>query len=276
MRHWRLIRGADGSRLDPAPGHVNMAVDHALLESVQRGGAPVLRLYRWQPACLSFGRNQHARQTYDAGDIAAAGLDVVRRPTGGLAVLHDQELTYCVLAPLDLMGGPRNAYHAINAALVAGLCELGVAAELATGGGRRDPRRMSAHPCFHAPAAGEVTVAGRKLVGSAQRCEQGCLLQHGSILLSGSQRRVAALARVPAPAGASGAATETPALEGSVALADLLGAAPHAGDVALALQRGFEGAFGIRLAPAPLEADELARADTHAFHYGDPEWTWRL
>lgn len=254
-----------------------MAVDHALLESVRRGGAPVLRLYRWQPACLSFGRNQHARDSYDPDAIAAQGVDVVRRPTGGLAVLHDQELTYCVLAPLEPLRGPRNAYHAINAALVAALRILGLPAELAGTGGRRDPRRMTLDPCFHAPAEGEVTAAGRKLVGSAQRCENGALLQHGSILLAGSQTRVVAFThRVPAATPPSGHVRAAPEVDGSISLAELMGADPDVEDVARAVRRGFEGSFGICLAPAELEADERARTDALALQYADPEWTWRL
>jgi lipoyl(octanoyl) transferase len=254
-----------------------MAVDHALLESVRRGGAPVLRLYRWHPACLSFGRNQHTRHSYDADAIAAHGIDVVRRPTGGLAVLHDQELTYCVLAPLEPFRGPRNAYHAINAALVTGLRTLGLPAELAGSGGRRDPRRMTMDPCFLAPAEGEVIASGRKLVGSAQRCENGALLQHGSILLAGSQTRVTAFThRVPALAQPSGDARAATDVDGSITVAELMGAEPDVGDVASAVRRGFEGSFGICLAPAELEVDERARTDALALQYADPEWTWRL
>ena len=85
---WRLIDTA------PAPGAWNMAVDEALMERVRGGGAPVLRFYRWEPACLSLGRNQPATGAYDAAAIAARGVDVVRRPTGGRAVLHHRELTY--------------------------------------------------------------------------------------------------------------------------------------------------------------------------------------
>jgi lipoyl(octanoyl) transferase len=184
---WRLILHFR----EPAPGARNMAVDHALLHSVQQGSPPVLRLYAWQPACLSFGRNQHAAGTYDEARIRAAGIDIVRRPTGGLAVLHDRELTYTVAAPAEPLGGPRAAYCLINEALVDALRRLGVPAAVAVARHAPNPILDTAAPCFQAPAPGEVEVAGRKLVGSAQRCERRVLLQHGSILLDGSQADVA-------------------------------------------------------------------------------------
>src|SRR3954451_18997918 len=103
---WRMID------TPPAPGAWNMAVDEALAASVADGGVPVLRFYRWEPACLSLGRNQPARGRYDLAALAAAGVDVVRRPTGGRAVLHRRELTYSAAAPVALLGPPRHAYAA--------------------------------------------------------------------------------------------------------------------------------------------------------------------
>src|SRR5215213_2662474 len=107
VRRWRLLD------TPPAPGAWNMAVDEALAESVRRGGAPVLRVYRWSPPCLSLGRNQPARGRYRLDALAARGIDVVRRPTGGRAVLHDRELTYAAALPEALFGGPRPAYAAV-------------------------------------------------------------------------------------------------------------------------------------------------------------------
>lgn len=123
--HWRLIVDA-GPRL----GVENMAIDRALLESVKAGGRPSLRFYRWSPPCLSLGRNQPASPAL--GEAAARrGIDVVRRPTGGAAVLHDHELTYSVAVPVGGLGSPRETYRALNRALVAGLRRLGVAAAVA-------------------------------------------------------------------------------------------------------------------------------------------------
>ena len=203
-RTWRL----SGS-LECADGATNMAVDAALLEAVRDGAPAALRLYRWDPPTLSFGRNQPAAGLYDEAAARDRGIAFVRRPTGGQAVLHADELTYAVVAPVADIGRPREAYRRINEALVAGLGRLGVAAEVA-GGTRTGPdthacagenRAGGSHThahthrgavdwakaCFRDPAEGEGVVVGRKLVGSAQRCEGRVILQHGSILVSGSQ-----------------------------------------------------------------------------------------
>ncbi|HEX5725859.1 MAG TPA: hypothetical protein VFX98_10370, partial [Longimicrobiaceae bacterium] len=108
---WRLLD------TPPAPGAWNMAVDEALAETVREGDPPVLRFYRWEPACLSLGRNQPARGRYDLDALRRRGLDVVRRPTGGRAVLHHRELTYSVAVADGALGTPRQAYAAVNRAL---------------------------------------------------------------------------------------------------------------------------------------------------------------
>src|SRR5438046_6862855 len=176
-------------------GAENMAIDAALLDRANGTGLSFLRLYRFDPPCLSLGRNEPAAR-YDRAAIARRGLDVVRRPTGGRAVWHEHEVTYAVAAPIATFGGLRGAYHAIHARLAAALHTLGVAATLA-------PDRLTARPpdrrgsCFAAPVGGEVLVGGRKLVGSAQVCEGRAFLQHGSILLAGSQEVVRLGSREP-------------------------------------------------------------------------------
>jgi lipoyl(octanoyl) transferase len=282
-RGWRLILGAGTDDLQAASGALNMAVDQALLESVQEGSRPALRLYLWQPACLSFGRNQLARGLYDPARARAAGIEIVRRPTGGLAVLHDQELTYSVAAPLRLFGGPRAAYAAINRALVDGLRTLGVPAALAPTGPRREPFAAAAEPCFYAAATGEVVAHGHKLVGSAQRAERGTLLQHGSILLDGTQADVLRLLVVPegaerprkpsfngaAPASGAGAGG------GSITLRELLGSVPSRDALVRGIMAGFLGLCGTRLAPETLARGEGARVAVLEDHYRAATWTWR-
>jgi lipoate-protein ligase A len=295
---WRLIIGdgdvAPGALVPPPlPGIRNMAIDQALFESVQGGSPPALRLYRWRPACLSFGRNQRARGIYDPASARRDGIDVVRRPTGGLAVLHDGELTYAVLAPAALLGGARAGYVAINEALVAALRALGAPAALGAGTATHVPSPDALHPCFERPAPGEVVAAGRKLVGSAQRVEGRTILQHGSILCSGDQDAVLRLqygaggaaaagrAGLPlAPArGAAGpqAGPAAPALRqrGEVTLAELLGTAPDWATLAGALRRAFDARFGIALAPAALFDAERARAAVLEEQFGSDDWTWR-
>lgn len=268
MRHtseprpaWRLVD------TPPAPGAWNMAVDEALAESVRDGGAPVLRVYRWRPACLSLGRNQPARGRYDAAALAARGIDVVRRPTGGRAVLHDRELTYAAALPDGALGGPRETYAALNRALVAGLRRLGVPAALQPRtGGRAPPPSLA--PCFDQPVEGEVVAAGRKLVGSAQRRFEGVLLQHGSLLIDDDQSAVAALVTDPSPTEDAGGAPAS--------LVSLLGAAPEWEALVDALAAGWEEALGVTLDRDALTEAEEARAETLAERYASPAWTWHL
>jgi len=254
---WRLIDTA------PAPGAWNMAVDEALAASVAAGGDPVLRFYRWEPACLSLGRNQPARGRYDLEALAAAGIDVVRRPTGGRAVLHRRELTYSVAAPEAMFGGPRQAYAAINRALVAGLRRLGAAAELQPPGGRAPPPSLA--PCFAEPVEGEVVAGGRKLVGSAQRRLGGTLLQHGSLPLHDDQSLVATFV-----VGGDPAAAEAP----PAALVEVLGREPAWPELTAALAAGWEDALGAVLAPSELSAEEREAAGAAMERYAGPAWTW--
>ncbi|MGE5801117.1 MAG: biotin/lipoate A/B protein ligase family protein [Gemmatimonadota bacterium] len=156
-----------------------MKTDEALLEEVLRSGRAFLRLYRWDPATLSIGRNQH---------VVYEGVPVVRRPTGGAAVWHDDEVTYAVAAPIAIFGSLRRAYREIHARLASALRTLGVDARLADAPAVRPSDRPAA--CFAAPAGGEILVGGRKLVGSAQVRKRDAFLQHGSVLLDGSQEIV--------------------------------------------------------------------------------------
>ncbi|HSR42176.1 MAG TPA: hypothetical protein VLL48_08395, partial [Longimicrobiales bacterium] len=158
-----------------------MAADHALARDLPSDQA-VLRLYGWSGPTLSLGRNEPARGRYDPDLARRLGVALVRRPTGGRAVLHHREVTYAVAAPVAPFGGLRSAYRAINAALVRGLARLGVPAGLAGSDAAGGGLAPDAGACFRAPAPGEVVVGGRKLVGSAQVRFGGTLLQHGSIL----------------------------------------------------------------------------------------------
>src|SRR5437660_12657748 len=117
--HSRRIEGASRS------GAENMALDQALLDEAERTGRTFLRLYRFDPPCISFGRNEPARERYDAGAIARLACDVVRRPTGGRAVWHEHEVTYAVAAPVAAFGSLRDAYREIHQRLAAALQALG-------------------------------------------------------------------------------------------------------------------------------------------------------
>jgi lipoyl(octanoyl) transferase len=270
---WRLLLGV-GDGLCGAEGAHNMAVDAALLASVRAGGAPVVRFYRWAPSCLSFGRNQPAAGLYDRHRAAARRLDFVRRPTGGQAVLHDDEITYAVVAPVAVLGRPRDAYRRINAALVVGLRALGVVAEVAPppvpmpGRAARAGTDWAA-ACFRRPESGEVVAGGRKLVGSAQRTEGRTILQHGSLLLGGSQAAAEELLVGTGSqlAGAMSAAWTTLDAE--------LGERPPDPVLIAALTRGFEGLTGTSLAPAGLNEGEVLAARRLRERFASEAWTWR-
>jgi len=232
-------------------GAANMAIDASLLAKAARTGHAFLRLYRFDPPCLSLGRNEPTAH-YDRSAIARRGLDVVRRPTGGRAVWHEHEVTYAVAAPIATFGSLRAAYQAIHGRLAAALHRLGVVAALAP----ECPRPPgSPGSCFAAPVGGEVLVEGRKLVGSAQVREGRAFLQHGSILLAGSQEMLRLVS------GERGAGS------GETTLAAVLGRPVSFEEVADAVT----GAWGDEWTPiAPCRPLPFSTAV-----FSDSAWTWR-
>jgi lipoate-protein ligase A len=267
IARWRHIH--DGAR----PGALNMALDEAMARSVE-GGAAVLRTYAWTRPTVSFGRNEPARGLWSEQVAAAMGLDFVRRPTGGRVVLHDTEVTYTVLLSARETGGPRQAYDRINSALAEAMRGLGAGVDSVGSIGRPKSSDTSpaeelralpldAGPCFQSPAAGEVVAGGRKLIGSAQARVGGTLLQHGSIILSGDQSRLAAL-------NPDAAGFERPAT-----LEELIGPVDFdtvARSVAMAMEAEFGGAW----TDSDVRSEELHAAGVLVdARYGQPEWTWR-
>jgi lipoate-protein ligase A len=178
------------------PGAHHMARDDALRHHFRPGrDRPILCLYSWRPACLTIGYSQPIA-SIDLVACRVAGIEVVRRPTGGRAVLHDGELTYSLIAAIDdptIGGSITTSYRRISLGLLAGLAALGVAARLAPGepGGDLAARRSGA--CFAAATRHEIVWQGRKLVGSAQARRHGVLLQHGSLPLTASRQSLAGL-----------------------------------------------------------------------------------
>ena len=178
MPTWRLIRST------PQNAFVNMAVDEAIFKSVAEGNSPpTLRFYTWDPPAVSVGYFQDPGKDVDIPACRGMGIDVVRRMTGGRAVLHDQELTYSLICrdddplfPGDIMG----TYKVISSCLVRGLNSLGIDASLTPVVKKSDAEGPSA--CFSSPSHYEITVSGKKLVGSAQRRGDGVFIQHGSVL----------------------------------------------------------------------------------------------
>lgn len=240
-------------------GARNMARDHALALSVTEGRG-VVRFYGWRAPTLSLGRNEPARGRFDVEGLAREGIEVVRRPTGGRAVLHHREVTYAVCVPLRALGGPRAAYHRINRGLVAGLRELGVAASLS--GDEAAVLPPDAGPCFRAPAPGEVTARGRKLVGSAQARLGGALLQHGSLLVHDDQHRLDELR------GEVGAAAP-----GAVALEEVVDPLPATDSIRAALASGLARELGGDWTPDPGGATFVPASP--AFRRVEEEWLGR-
>ena len=231
-----------------------MARDVAILEAVSEGASPpTLRLYGWNPPCLTLGRHQRT----DAADLdfcRAEGIDVVRRPTGGRALLHHLELTYAVIAPLGVVPLPRalqEAYSRICGALVCAMRILGVGAVL-TGGevNLQLPGPRTAIPCFEAPAGGEVVVAGRKLIGSAMRAHSGTILQHGAILLDWDSRL---------QAGSMGLADDSSLRPHVTTLNHELDLLPNRSELDRTLVQAFADELEIAFEQGPLTADETDR-----------------
>jgi lipoyl(octanoyl) transferase len=248
------------------PGWANMAIDQALLDRAERLGENWLRLYTWQPHCLSFGRHEPATRRYDLERIAALDIDTVRRPTGGRAVWHGHELTYAVAAPSPRFGTLQEAYLEIHDMIAHGLERLGIDALLAS---RCRSVPLDAGACFSQPAGGEVLVSGRKVVGSAQLRQGGALLQHGSILLADNQRMVRELMTGPGLADALSspqdtAGTDSPLLGRLVTLTELAEGIAHA-----AAARWRCAWNRVTAAGEVIEA-----ASRHYARFRSPAWTW--
>lgn len=245
----------------PRPGWANMAIDQSLLDRVERTGELWLRLYGWAPHCLSFGRHEPAARRYDATRIAALGLDVVRRPTGGRAVWHARGLTYAFAGPSGTLGSLREAYLEIHRMLLDALRALGAPAALAPAPAGRSPG-VDAGACFAGAVGGEIVVGGRKVVGSAQLRQGGALLQHGSILLEDDQSMVSRVTRGAAPP------------DQAAALAWVLGAMPPEGDLVEAIAESAAQTWGVGWGRRP-PADEVeGAAARHAERFQSPAWTW--
>ncbi|MEK6597651.1 MAG: hypothetical protein AABY91_04900 [Gemmatimonadota bacterium] len=234
-----------------------MAIDRALLDLAIAEGSCLLRLYRWEPHCLSFGRHEPVLKRYGRERIEALGVDCVRRPTGGRAVWHARELTYAVAAP-NSFGSLPAAYQRIHEMLGNAVRGLGAPVTLAAPPGRIPTPSDGA--CFAAPVGGELLVAGRKVLGSAQVRGDGGLLQHGALLLGDDQRMVHQLAgseTLPAP--------EAP-------LSTLLGRRVEFAEAAAAIRDAAAG-WSDTWEPIDQRAVE-AGAEAYQAQFKSDAWTW--
>jgi lipoyl(octanoyl) transferase len=237
---WRL--------LDHGPGSPrwNMAVDRALWRShAEAGGPPTLRFYQWSQFTLSLGAAQKLPRRLSPERLQALGLAVVRRPTGGRAVLHGGDLTYAVVAG-EQEGFPSSVtlvYRRLCRALQAGLARLGL--EVVPGA----PRNLNNDSvnCFAGVAGGDLSWQGKKLVGSAQVWQGRTFLQHGAILLNSQEKTWRLLL------GAADCDINPP----MTSLAEILGLSPSLSDLKTALLQGFQEELGLSFRAGDLTPWEL-------------------
>ncbi|MBL8133714.1 MAG: lipoate--protein ligase family protein [Anaerolineae bacterium] len=269
MEQWRLIVDV------PAAGARNMAVDHAILEAVIAGTAsPTLRFYQWHPACLSLGYGQHAHEV-DLARLTAHRFGVVRRPTGGQAVLHADELTYSIALPDShplAQGSIVESYRRLSDGLIAGLKALGIAV-------RAEPRQqrissISPVVCFESTSDYEITCNGRKLVGSAQMRKRGGVLQHGSLPLVGDAARICEVLRYDTETARQDARKSV--LDRATTLEAETHTAPLFYQVAETLAEALAAAYEVLFVRRVLDEDEHARAIVLEDQiYGSDSWTFR-
>lgn len=269
--HWRLITD------EAAPGSWNMAVDEALMENVGQGSSlPILRLYRWSPACLSLGYSQSVQEA-DKARLQSFGWDLVRRPTGGRAILHTDELTYAVIAPAQhplMTGGVLASYRQLSAALIAGLQILGLGIEVA-------PQKHPTQPkdalpvCFEVPSSFEITFQKRKIVGSAQMRRANVVLQHGAIPINGDITRICQVLTFPDEQ--TRCSTIARVRQRAVTIAAALQRIVSWNDVAQALQLGFHNQLLITFSKDELRPGESELAKKLQIEkYTHTSWTDRV
>lgn len=247
MDHARLIDHP------AAAGDWNMAVDQFLLETTRDTGQPVLRFYRWNPATLSLGYFQMTaeRQAHEPSRNCA----MVRRATGGGAILHDRELTYslCISGRDPLARARLELYAKVHRAVIAALAEWNIRAELFEGNERASETRQAAFLCFQRRTRGDIVLKGSKIVGSAQRRDHDAILQHGSIVLARSEY--------------------APELAG---IRDLCGQDVADADLSIALVRQLERTLTWTFEPAQLsDREQLACLEIRQKQFGRMEWNDR-
>lgn len=249
-----------------------MALDESLLVSCQEGPSPpLLRLYLWEPPAVSIGYFQSVKKAVSLKKCRDKGIHVVRRITGGRAVLHEEEITYSVCASSDyfhqLGGNTNETYRRISMALLESLRALGVDGEWikpSTDRGPTPSRSTSCRPCFMSNSRYEILVKGKKLIGSAQRRfsfpsddnRKDSFIQHGSILTEEGSHSLAELL----PEGSSAQIIKRSLHEKSTNLKSALGKRVNLEKVVSALKKGFEEIFTCQVEESPVSEAELQAA----------------
>jgi lipoate-protein ligase A len=270
MTSWRLL-------ITPAArGAWNMAVDESILEHIGRSESPpTLRLYAWDPPCLSLGHAQPFADV-DAARLRQRGWEIVRRLTGGRAILHTDELTYSIIAPPDepsVAGSVLESYNRIAQALLLAVKNLEIPVEMKEGkadnGGTPNP------VCFEVPSTYEITVNGKKLIGSAQARKKEGVLQHGSLPLSGDLTRICQALVFESESARDNAAKRL--LDRATTVESALGRETGWEAAAQAFVGAFEAQLGLRFERGELSEFEARRVDELIREkYDHPAWMERV
>jgi lipoate-protein ligase A len=254
-----------------------MAVDEAILESVYNGESPpTLRLYAWEPACLSLGHAQPYGEV-NINALAENGWDVVRRPTGGRAILHVDELTYAVIAPEDeprVKGGVLESYLRLSEALLECLNILGLSPQAEEK--KQTEKKDKPNPvCFEVPSNYEITVKGKKLIGSAQARRKTGILQHGALPLYGDLTRI--ITALQFPSGEAKSKAKSRLLAHATTVEKELGYPISWDQANQAFKQAFQNTLNLELEPSRLTSVEKNRAESLLrTKYAHPSWTERI
>ena len=266
---WRLLI------THPAHGAWNMAVDESILEHIHRGESiPTLRLYAWNPPCLSLGHAQPFSDV-DVNRLKQRGWEVVRRVTGGRAILHTDELTYSVIAPANeprVEGSVLESYNRLAQALLLAVQTLEIPVEMKEG---KPTESATPNPvCFEVPSTYEITVNGKKLIGSAQARKKEGVLQHGSLPLTGDLTRICQALIFENEAKREEAAQRL--LERATTVESALGVEISWEKAQQAFIHAFEAQLGLSFERGALSESESQRAeDLVKEKYAHPSWTER-
>jgi lipoyl(octanoyl) transferase len=275
MEQWRFIV------TEAMPPAMNMAVDEAILQLHSEGKVPpTVRFYTWNPATLSIGYFQKAAKEINLEALRERGLGFVRRPTGGRAVLHDQELTYSVVVSESHPKMPSSvteAYKVISMGLLHGFQRLGLHAEMVSLATEEEKEKYSSpgsSACFDSPSWYELVVEGKKVAGSAQTRQKGVILQHGSILLEMDVELLFSLLNFPSER------VKQRMMESfrqkAVTINEVSPRPIGLQEAVEAFRNGFASGLEVELVPGELTPEETALAEELVrTRYATDEWNFR-
>ncbi|NCO24081.1 MAG: lipoate--protein ligase family protein [bacterium] len=278
---WRLIKDSYHN------GFINMAIDEAIMIAHREGLVPpTIRFYQWSPAAVSLGYFQDLKKEINIKVCQDLGIDMVRRPTGGKAVLHDQELTYSFIIkendPL-VNDSILETYKKISGGIIRGLSYLGIKAELVPLRGKLENHLLGRSDkarihhldfksiCFSVPSQYEVQVEGKKMVGSAQVRKGGVVLQHGSLLIKLEKDKLFSVFNFPSVQIIEKLKSKFKA----TSLEEILKKKIDFSELSNILPHGFEEEFGVRLVESKLtESEEKISKVLLENKYSTYEWNY--